>query len=269
MDLFYCSFLRQLFIITSTVAYPKGGVVWNWAGQASLGKRLMVLFKDQLFALWCFMLLACGFAGCDAGVRSIPVRPVMPDSSVLAADNDLFAAMPVLTMQLQLPSMEGGVDSFEYRLWCPKDADLINLIRIRYDEGKWLITETAVWSHIPEHGFRRGDTVNYLVQTIVDSFRTHVLTPRIAMQVFIDSLQYFNLQEAPSNAAITASASMDTDSWRYTFELADKVHYRIIEYNVGGVTDLKVFHQRVWGLLFFLKRQLKVEFRDPVDAYVE
>ena len=85
------------------------------------------------------------------------------------------------------------------------------------------------------------------------------------MQAFIDSIQYFNLQEAPSNAEISSSISIGTDSWRYTFELADKVHYRIIEYNVGGGTDLKAFHQRVWGLLFFLKRQLKVEFRDPVD----
>jgi hypothetical protein len=229
----------------------------------------MVLFKNRLFVLLYLHLLAYAFVGCDPVIRSIPFKAVQPDSSVLLDDNDLLEAMPLLTRQLQLPSIEHGVDSFEYRLWCPKHADLINLIRIRFDRGKWMITETAIWSHIPDHAFRRDDTVNYLVQTIVDSVHTNVLEPRIAMQTFIDSLQYFDLQEAPSNAEISSSISIGTDSWRYTFELADKVHYRIIEYNVGEVRNLKPFHQRVSAMLYFLKRQLKVEFRDPVDEYVE
>ncbi|AXY75394.1 hypothetical protein D3H65_15990 [Paraflavitalea soli] len=95
------------------------------------------------------------------------------------------------------------------------------------------------------------------------------MTPSIPLQRFIDSLQYFNLQEGPSNAAISGSQSMDTDSWRYIFELADKNHYRIIEYNVSSVNGLRPFHERVWGLLFFLKRQLGVEFRDPIEEYEE
>ncbi len=227
----------------------------------------MRLFKNS--AKLCLIMLACVFVACDPGARSIAIKPVRVDSSVLAADNDLFEAMPLLTRQLQLPSIEQGVDSFEYRLWCPKHDEQLNLIRIRYDGGKWVITETSIWSHIPDHRFRRGDTVNYLKQTIVDSVHTNTLMPRIPMQAFIDSLQYFNLQEAPSNAEISSSVSIGTDSWRYTFELADKVNYRIIEYNVGGGTDLKAFHRRVWRLLFFLKRQLKVEFRDPVDEYTE
>jgi hypothetical protein len=225
------------------------------------------LIINRLPVTGCFILLVYACISCDPVARPIPLKPVQPDSSVLAADNDLFAATPLFTRQLQLPSIEHGVDSFEYRIWCPESADVINLIRIRHEQQGWIITETHIWSHIPEHRYRRGDTVNYLLQTIVDSSHTTVLTPRIAVQAFIDSLQYFNLQEAPSNAAIASSTGMVTDSWRYTFELADKVHYRIIEYNVGDVRGLKAFHQSIWALLYFLKRALNVSFRNPLEEY--
>lgn len=227
----------------------------------------MKLIKNRLSVIGCSILLVYVCVSCHPITRPIPLKPVQPDSSVLAADNDLFAAMPLFTSQLQLPSIEHGVDSFEYRLWCPVASNVINLIRIRYDQQRWIFTETHIWSHIPDHPFRRGDTVNYLLQTIVDSFHTNMLTPRIPVQTLIDSLQYFNLQEAPSNADIASSTGMVTDSWRYTFELADKVHYRIIEYNVGEVRDLKPFHQSVWALLYFLKRQLNVTFRNTLVEY--
>ena len=200
---------------------------------------------------------------CDSPLPTINIRAVIPDSSVLASENDLFEAYPDFTKKVGLPSIEEGVDSLEYRLWCHVSANIINLIRIRYSDSGWNISETMIWSHIPEYDiFDKKDTLNHLLTVVVDSTRVRELKPDISMNRFMDSLQYFNLQEAPSNLEILGSISLPNDSWRYTFEIADSRNYRIIEYNCGEVRSLSEFHQKINGLFRFLKQRLAVNFRN-------
>ena len=211
--------------------------------------------------MWYFLVIAI-VPCCDSTVSNNQLRAVQQDSSVNVSENNLLEALPGFTEKIGLPLIQAGVDSFEYRLWCPNKNGIINLIRIRYFGQAWDISETMIWSHIPEYDFRKDDTINHLLETIVDSTRVRQLNPDISVNRFIDSLQYYNLQEAPSNLEIRRSVLLPTDSWRYTFEMADSKHYRLIEYNCGEATSLEQFHHSVEGLLRFLKRSLNVEFRD-------
>lgn len=204
------------------------------------------------------------FSYCNSRVSTLKINRVLSDSSVSTVDNDLFESFPAFTKNVGLPSIQDGADFLEYRLWMNVSADIINLIRIHYTNERWQVSETIIWSHIPEYEWKRNDTVNHLLATIVDSTRTRQLVPDISLDRFIDSLQYFNLQEAPPNLEIQKSISLPTDSWRYTFEIADKDQYRIIEYNCGEVHSLIDFHRKVERLLQFLKQHLKVEFRNCI-----
>lgn len=206
---------------------------------------------------FCFLI-----SNCNSSVSNIETHRVLSDSTTSMVDKDLFEAFPIFTEKVGLPSIQNGAELLEYRLWMTVSSDIINLIRINYGNKGWQITETIIWSHIPEYKWKRNDTVNHLLTTVIDSTRTRQLVPDISLDRFMDSLQYFNLQEAPANLEIQQSISLPTDGWRYTFEIADTEHYRIIEYNCGQVNSLIDFHRKIKRLLQFLKQHLKVEFRN-------
>ena len=201
-------------------------------------------------------------AFCDSSTSGTHITPVIADNSVTASQNKLFESMPQFTRLINLPSMQSGVDSLEYRLWLHVSADIICLIRIQNVNSSWEISETVIESHIPEYRYNQNDTINHLLETIIDSISTRKLTPNIQLPDFLDSMQYFNLQEAPLNIRIQKAYSLPADSWRYTFEVADSKNYRIIEFNCAEYFDLHEFKTKMIQMLQFLKRTLGVEFTD-------
>jgi hypothetical protein len=187
-------------------------------------------------------------------------KAIIADTS-LGYENDLLQAYPDFTRKVNLPSIESGVDSFEYRFWLHVEADIINLIRIRYDNSKWLLTETIIYSHIPDYDFDRFSSKNHLLETVVDSTHTRSIVPKIAMHSFIDSLQSYNFEEAPSNIEIASSFSLPTDAWTYTIELAAKNGHRMIIYTCpGGAESLREFHSTVSRFLDFIRVNLNIKF---------
>jgi hypothetical protein len=207
------------------------------------------------------MLLAtiC-FVSCEQKGSVKNFKAIIADTS-LGHENDLLQAYPDFTRKVNLPSIESGVDSFEYRFWLHVDADIINLIRIRYDNSKWLLTETIIYSHIPNYDFDRFSSKNHLLETVVDSALTRSIVPKIAINSVIDSLQSYNFEEAPSNIEIASSFSLPTDAWTYTIELAAKNSHRMIIYTCpGGAESLQEFHSTVSRFLHFIRVNLNVKF---------
>lgn len=163
---------------------------------------------------------------------------------------------------MHLPSIERGGDSFEWRLWLHVSTDIINLIRIRFTLSSWTISETIIWSHIPDYEFRRNDTVNHLLSTVIDSSTTRLVVPVLPVNQFIDSLNYYNLQQAIPNSQINNSFQLSTDAWNYTFEIADGRNYRIITYVCsGGIVPDEAFHAKIRQFLRFIRNQLSIKFR--------
>lgn len=187
-------------------------------------------------------------------------KAIITDSS-LGHEYDLIQAYPDFTRKVNLPSIERGVDSFEYRFWLHVEANIINLIRIRYNNSKWLFTETMIYSHIPDYKFDRFSTKNHLLETVVDSIHTRSIVPRISIKAFIDSLQSYNFEEAPSNLEIANSFYLPTDAWTYTIELAAKNSHRMIIYTCpGGAETLQEFHSTVSRFLDFIRVNLNIKF---------
>jgi len=196
---------------------------------------------------------------CGQDRSNVNFRAVIADSLALPSQIYLFEAMPKVTSQLNLPSIREGVDSLEYRLWLNGGSgDVINLIIIRYKNPDWLISETTVWSHIPKYEFKWNDSINQLLQTVVDSTHTRILKPDISITKFLDSLRYFNLQEAPPGPKVIGSVALSTDSWRHVFEVADKRNYRMIfSQATNWITDATM-SSRTKGLKIFMIASLVV-----------
>jgi hypothetical protein len=187
-------------------------------------------------------------------------KAIIADTS-LGHENNLLQAYPDFTRKVNLPSIESGVDSFEYRFWLHVEADIINLIRIRFDNSRWVVTETIIYSHIPAYDFDRYSTKNHLLETVVDSTHTRSIVPKIAINSFIDSLQSYNFEEAPSNIQIAGSFSLPTDARTYTIELAAKNSHRMIIYTCpGGAESLHEFHSTVSRFLEFIQVTLNIKF---------
>jgi hypothetical protein len=89
------------------------------------------------------LLATIRFISCEEKWSGKKFNAIIADSS-LRHENDLLQAYPDFTRKVNLPSIESGVDSFEYRFWLHVEADIINLIRIRYDNSRWLMTETII-----------------------------------------------------------------------------------------------------------------------------
>ncbi|RYD74091.1 MAG: hypothetical protein EOP53_18940 [Sphingobacteriales bacterium] len=188
----------------------------------------------------------------------------MADTSMVNEYKQLNIAFKDVTQKIDLPLINNGVDSFEYRFWLnggSGSGDLINLIRIRFDSAAWIISETLIWSHIPEYEYKKGDTVNHLLETVVDSTKTRIITPLISISAFIDSLQQHNLEQAPLSLDIKKSFAQHMDGNGQTIELADKHQYRKIFYTCPiTITGLQDFHQSMKSLFLFLQRNLKIKF---------
>ena len=207
------------------------------------------------------LLASSASIGCGNNGHIKSFNPIIIDTSITKAESHLLQAYPEFTKGVQLPSIENGVDSFEYRLWLHVSADIINLIRIRYDSSSWIISESIIWNHIPDYHFNRFDTINHLLETVVDSMTSRNIKPTIKISEFIDSLQYYNLEQAPSNIEIEGSHNIGTDAWGYTFELSNKHNYRIITYTCpGNIISLEDFHKSISNFLKFLHQTLNTNF---------
>ncbi|RYY64230.1 MAG: hypothetical protein EOO13_18735 [Chitinophagaceae bacterium] len=205
-----------------------------------------------------FLMLAIT-GGCKLKQDVRPFNAISTDTTI---DKHFDIALEYLTKKLPLPSIRKGVDSFEYRFWLSgAEPGLTNLIRIRFEESSWLITETRIWSHIPAYPFNRKDTVNHLLETVIDSVKSAPIVANIDMTTLIDSLQYFNLESASTYKEIRNSFSPHMDGWSHSIELADRQHYRLISYPCPiSITGLHNFHKSMKSLFAFLQRSLPINF---------
>ena len=207
--------------------------------------------------LFSFLLISC-----VDNSQGKAFRPIVSDTPTTRFERHMAEAFSDFTKKLNLPPITNGVDSFEYRFWLHVNANIINLIRIRHDHNSWTMTETIIWSHIPENNYSPFDTTNQLLETLVDSTKTRKIKPNISVASFIDSLQFYNLEQAPLNSEIEGSFALSTDAITQTFELADKLGYRRITYTCpGSIVSLENFHNSVYKLLKFLKRSLNIKFK--------
>jgi hypothetical protein len=215
------------------------------------------MIRQQFYII---ILASVCFVHCKQRQSGSKFKAIMADTT-LRDESDLLKAFPDFTRKVHLPSLENGVDSFEYRFWLPGEANIINLIRIRYDSSKWVLTETIIYNHIPNYDFSRLDKRNHLLDVVVDSTATRSIVPTIAIDAFIDSLQGYNFERAPSNIQLAGSFALPTDAWSYTIELAAKNSYRIILYTCPCSTNsLEWFHNSFGYFLKFIRTILNTNF---------
>lgn len=218
---------------------------------------LYAILRQKCYII--FLASVC-FIHCRENPSGHNFQAIIVDTT-LKHESDLLEAFPDFTRKVHLPSLENGVDSFEYRFWLPVEANIINLIRIRYDSSKWLLTETIIYSHIPDYNFDRLDKKNHLLEVVIDSTNTRSVVPTIAIDAFIDSLQAYNFERAPTNLEIASSFALPSDAWSYTIELAGKKSHRIILYTCPGSTNsLEAFHNSFGYFLQFIRINLNTKF---------
>jgi len=212
----------------------------------------------RAFIIFLFMT---GLIGCKEHIRQRTFLPVLSDTSTNKRNEGFDIALKDLTQRLHVPLLNNGVDSFEYRFWFAVDYNLMNFIRIYYDNSSWKISEILVWSHIPPYEFNKHDTINHLLETVIDSTKTRFLLPVNGMEDFIDSLQSYKLEQAPPSLMIENSIPLAMDGFSHTIEIAGKSNYRRIIYNCPAhPIGLHKFHESIKQLFYFLEGDLNIKF---------
>ena len=193
------------------------------------------------------------------------LNPVRVDTSLSKHGLDILEVLPLTLKNLNLPQINKGVDSFEFRFWLPqKNLDTINILTIKYTANGWSSTLTLFLSVLPEHEYRRGDTTNYFRQSSIKFATTSYIIPDIDINLIVDSLAYFDLQNSPLTTEIEQGQVLSSGDIRYILEFADKKNYRVLHYlkarrNSGATAFDKTFEQ----FLSFINRHYKIDTPNP------
>ena len=193
--------------------------------------------------------------------HKVTLNPVKIDPSISNYGSDILEALPITLNALSLPQINKGVDSFEFRFWLPqKSLDTINILTIKYAENRWISIVTKFLAVLPDHEYRRDDTTNYFRQPTIKFATTSNIIPNIDINLIVDTLAYFDLQNSPSNMEIEKGQALSSGDTRYILEFSDKNNYRVLHYlsatrNSGATAFDKTFEQ----FLSFIKRHYKID----------
>jgi hypothetical protein len=166
-------------------------------------------------------------------------------------------ALDDITAKLHLPNLKQEVDSFELRVWCPMSAYWQDIIRIRYIDSYWDFSQMSVWMSYPDWEIDRYDTVNHLMEVVIESTRSKTIVPN---EKVADSILNRFIIHFPKHADLEGSFTIGMDSYRYIFEIAKKDSYQMLDYDCGGdIIDKEELHHKINELINFLRRQLNGE----------
>ncbi|MBS1732131.1 MAG: hypothetical protein JST02_02435 [Bacteroidetes bacterium] len=189
------------------------------------------------------------------------MHPVKSDTTKPKYGYDILEVLQETTSKLNLASIKNGTDSFEFRFWLPaKDLQTINILAIKYTDGKWLSTLTSFLPTLPEHNFKRNDTTNYFRQQTITNITTKPITPNIDIQLIVKKLAEFDFQNAPTNAEIELGQAISSGDTRYMLEFADKQNYRVIHYLNASRNSNKIsFDDNFIKFIDLIKRHYGIE----------
>ena len=193
--------------------------------------------------------------------HKVTLNQVSIDTSISKYGHDILDALPLITHELNLPAINNGVDSFEFRFWLSqKSLDTFNILTIKWTANTWKSTLTRFLAVLPDHEYRRGDTTNYFRQSTIKFVSTSLIIPDIDINLIIDTLANYDLQNSPSISEIETGQVSSSGDIRFIMEFADKHNYRALHYfkssrNEGATAFDKTFEQ----FLSFIKRHYKID----------
>lgn len=156
-----------------------------------------------------------------------------------------------LSIALNLPTINRGVDSFELRLWSSLSiTDIRNVIILRFSGGRWHCTESQYWVEtIDEMG------VNSALSA--DSIQTKKVLPAIPYKDLLDSIKHYEIWNIPTQQDIPDFVDRTADGMTYTLEIAQPHKYYSVTYrNPQAYTDPA--NEKFNALLKFLSRSINV-----------
>ena len=193
--------------------------------------------------------------------HKVTLNQVRIDTSISKYGFDILEALPIITHELNLPPINKGVDSFEFRFWLPqKSLDTINILTIKCTANTWKSNLTTFLAVLPDREYRQGDTTNYFRHSTIKFANTSTITPDIDINLIIDTLANYDLQNSPLNSEIETGQVSSSGDIRFILEFADKHNYRALHYfrssrNEGATAFDKTFEQ----FLSFIKRHYKID----------
>jgi hypothetical protein len=182
-------------------------------------------------------------------------QKILPDTSMIGGKNWEYKMSIDFCNQLNLNTLDKGVDSFEIRWWFPGYFSSNTIFDFRYcNSNGWLANKTTFFYG---QNKKTGDQSN---KYKIDSSKTENLHPIMDMERIYYTIKAFDIFHVPSQTNIPNFKDNINDGTYLVIEIATKDYYKIISYHCPDAYRNEPNNQKILQIYQFLLTYLGGSF---------